>query len=218
MALPTTKANAGGATPREMSWKGEMKTHPYIAWTVKRMRDLPPAVRMGTFLCAMVMVPLLALQAFSGGRFIRYYAGGSGAGYDDYHGVALVTIATGGYDASYLVKSARTTGQWKGRFFVISDGSSPTPDECHVINVKPPADSLYAVAFKAQLLNLISLKMFPAISRLVYLDCDMLLNAPVVNFLQAFGSWDTRAGCSIYMVRERCATLSPPKQLILSPV
>lgn len=203
MALPNP--NAGVPTPREMSWKGEMKTHPMIARTVKRMKDLPPAVRMGTILCAMVMAPLLILQIFSGGRFIRYNAGGSAAGDNDYNGVALVTIATGGYDASALVQSARTKGQWRGRFFVISDGSSPTPDECHVIHVKPPADSLYAVAFKAQLLDLISLKSFPAISRLVYLDCDMLLNAPVVDFLQAFGSWDTHADCAIYMVRERCA-------------
>ena len=66
-----------------------------------------------------------------------------------------------------------------------------------------PEDSLYAVAYKTQLLDLVSPKQFLGIDRLVYLDCDMALNAPVVHFLKAFGSWDHRSGCSIYMVRER---------------
>lgn len=192
----------------EQSWKGEMKTHPLIARAVVRLRKLPAALRSAVVILVCCVVPAVL---FALGRSLgesRAAAAGAGSAaldkeWEQYRNFALITIATAGYDASYLVHSARTTGQWRGRIFVVTDGSSPVPDDCYAIRVPVPEDSLYAVAYKTQLLDLVSPKQFLGIDRLVYLDCDMALNAPVVHFLKAFGSWDHRSGCSIYMVRER---------------
>ena len=115
---------------------------------------------------------------------------------------ALVTIATNGYDASWLVRTARSRGNWKDPIFVVGDDTSERPEGSTYIKVDRPRDSLMAVAIKAQLLDLID----PSIRRFLYLDADMAINRPVHFFLDAIRTWDP--GCSAYMIRERWYTKS----------
>ena len=183
-----------------------------LVGAILRVREQPRWRRSIIAFAVLVVIPLLLLHLITGGRFLRPFPGTSSNeandDFDKFRSYGLVTIATAGYDATYLVDSARKAGQWQGRIFVISDGISVAPQECAVIRVKPPADSLYAVAFKTQLLDLVSHEQYPGIKRLIYLDCDMIVNAPISNFLRAFGEWDERSGCDIYMVRERWYTKS----------
>ena len=115
---------------------------------------------------------------------------------------ALVTIATNTYDASWLVKTARSHGKWKAPIYVVGDDTAPRPDEATYIKIERPRDSLMAVALKAQLLELID----SSIRRFLYLDADMAVNDRLHHFLDAFGTWDPK--CDTYMIGERWYTKS----------
>ena len=134
--------------------------------------------------------------------------------------VGLITIATNGYNASYLVKTARSRrngGDFSGPFFLISDGdvSKTLESQVSLIEIPSPQDSLSAVALKPlvfrlvdQLLNELNANKnttqtlsLNQVDQLFFLDADMRVNTPINALLDKVGEWDPR--CSVYLPRER---------------
>ena len=131
--------------------------------------------------------------------FLRGSSGRGSVGwiYDDKNQISVATIATNGYDPSYLVKTIRQNGLFDGPVYVLSDTHS-SPSNSTLVQVQPPSDSLSAVQLKTRVFDI--LWSLPS-EYVLYLDADMGVNAPLDPFFQRIGQYDE--GCSIYLLRER---------------
>ena len=125
---------------------------------------------------------------------------------------SIVTIATGGYDASFLTTTTRIQGRFQGLVFVISDDPNyfkRAEIEATVVHVDIPRDSLDAVSLKTQLFDIIhsssveieDSEVVTVGDSLLYLDADIQVNSRIDEFLGKIEPWDP--SCSIYAVPER---------------
>jgi hypothetical protein len=127
---------------------------------------------------------------------------------------SIITVATGGYDATLLATSARNHGRFQNPMIIISDNPNYDDEwdkyDVVVIHVDKPKDSLDAVSLKTKVFEIIDsafakqskgLQDLPLTSNLLYLDADIQVNSDIEFFLDAVGDWDPK--CSIYAVPER---------------
>lgn len=148
--------------------------------------------------------------------------------------IGLVTIATNGYNASWLVETALIKGLFEGHIFIVSDAETQyyyretdniikdnriniSTDRKVIERLSPsyikvdrPIDSLAATSLKSKVFELISQhdkkykKIPPEINRLLYCDADMAVNRDMRDFVSQLTHWDP--SCSIYLTRERLRT------------
>jgi len=126
---------------------------------------------------------------------------------------SIITVATGGYDATLLATSVRNQGRFQNSVLIISD--DPNYDargnfDAEVIHVDKPRDSLDAVSLKTKVFEIIdsafakqesSQKLTILNNHLLYLDADIQVNSDIYDFLYEVGVWDPK--CSIYAIPER---------------
>jgi len=126
----------------------------------------------------------------------------------------IVTVATNGYDASFLLNTTITKGKFDGPIYIISDTnefSNPPPMRVKVVLVATPADSLFAVDMKSRVFQLIenaTASKSEQPERLLYLDADMGVNLPIYNTFLSTIDWRNNSDCSVYILRERWYTKS----------
>ena len=138
---------------------------------------------------------------------------------DVYHPppTGIITIATNGYSATYLLNTARTRGDVNGDIFVVSDTVRGEIEHAgrkgytFMIPVDRPRDSLHAVVLKTQLFDLVDAYIAPDkvprdIDRLLYLDADIRINSSIEDYLRKIGEWNP--ACDMYIQRERFYTKS----------
>jgi hypothetical protein len=124
----------------------------------------------------------------------------------------LVTIATNGYDASFLVKTAISHGNFDGPIYVIADKEAPEGSK--TVRVGTPEDALLAVDMKARVFSIIEDYMqtkdiqHSIPQRLLYVDADVGVNSPIDDNFLSFIDWQDNSQCDVYMLRERWYTQS----------
>jgi hypothetical protein len=110
----------------------------------------------------------------------------SSNGNGDFESLAVVYIVMGAYARSEAVMRAlaslRGPGQWAGRAFVITDAEAAGfPASFELVRVAPASSVNDIKALKGQILDLLP----ASVGTVLYLDCDIFLDAPLADFLAA---------------------------------
>ena len=71
----------------------------------------------------------------------------------NYEHIGIITIATGGYDATDLVKSIRVNGKWINNVYVYTDTCTSSPNNTIIIESPNVRRSLDSKILKTQILK-----------------------------------------------------------------
>ena len=109
-----------------------------------------------------------------------------------YEKSAIITIATGGYNANDLVKSLKGNGKWDKNIYIISDQCTPKIENTIQLEISSiTRSSLESKKYKMKILNKTSE------DYILFLDSDIKVNLPIYKFFDRIGQYDNN--CDAYM-------------------
>ena len=109
-----------------------------------------------------------------------------------YNNTAIITIATGGYNANSLVSSLRNKGKWNKNIYIFSDPCTPKINNTVEIRLpKITKTPLESKILKMEILN------YTSEDFVLFLDSDIVLNKPITYFFNKINIFDNN--CDAYM-------------------